>query len=36
MKTLRALIRVLSCFAVMMECAALEPSTVDFQIGGAQ
>jgi hypothetical protein len=34
MKTLKALIRVASCFAAMMEYAALEPSTAQFQIGG--
>jgi hypothetical protein len=34
MKTINALIRTLACFAAMMECAALEPSTAQFQIGG--
>jgi hypothetical protein len=36
MTTIKSFLRVLSCFAAMMECAALEPSTVEFQIGGVQ
>jgi hypothetical protein len=34
MKRLKDFARVVDCFMAMMECAALEPSTAQFQIGG--